>query len=76
MNWLKERLLSFTIKCVYKRRFHMRSWKTSLFGVISAISLILPYFGVPQDVSTAIQTVSIFLFGLFAKDSNVSGTKP
>lgn len=54
----------------------MRSWKTSLFGVISAISLILPYFGVPQDVSTAIQTVSIFLFGLFAKDSNVSGTKP
>jgi hypothetical protein len=51
----------------------MKSWKTTLSGVVAAIGQVLPLFGIPAEVGAAISTVALFLIGLFAKDSNVTG---
>ena len=51
----------------------MKSWKTTLSGVLGAAGQILPFFGVPAEVGQAISVVGLFLVGLFAKDSNVTG---
>lgn len=52
----------------------MKNWKTTLFGVVSAIGFILPHFGIPQNVAAAIQTIGVFLLGLHAKDNSTTGT--
>lgn len=51
----------------------MKSWKTTLSGVLAAVGQILPLFGVPAEIGTAVSTIALFLIGLFAKDSNVTG---
>lgn len=50
-----------------------KSWKTTLFGLCAALGQILPALGVPVDVANAFSVVALFLLGLFAKDSNVTG---
>jgi hypothetical protein len=51
----------------------MKNWKTTLSGLLAAVGQILPLFGAPAEVGTAISTIALFLIGLFAKDFNVSG---
>jgi hypothetical protein len=51
----------------------MKNWKTTLSGILSASGQLLPFFGIPADVGHAISVVGLFLMGLFAKDSNVTG---
>ncbi len=51
----------------------MKNWKTTAAGVLSAVGQLLPLFGVPTSVGTAVSTIGLFLIGLVAKDSNVTG---
>jgi len=51
----------------------MINWKTTASGVVAALGQVLPLFGVPANVGAAISTIGLFLIGLFAKDSNVTG---
>lgn len=51
----------------------MKNWKTTLSGVLSGSGIILPLFGVPAEVGQAVSVLGLFLIGLFAKDSNVTG---
>jgi hypothetical protein len=51
----------------------MINWKTTASGVLAALGQVLPFFGVPSEVAVAISTLGLFLIGLFAKDSNVTG---
>ena len=51
----------------------MKNYKTTLSGILAAGGQVLPLFGVPPAVGTAITTVALFLLGLFAKDLNVTG---
>ena len=51
----------------------MKSWKTTLSGVIAALGPILLAVGIPTEVATAITTIGLFLLGFFAKDNNVTG---
>lgn len=50
-----------------------KSWKTTLSGIIAAAGPILLALGIPQEVAAAITTIGLFMIGLFAKDSNVTG---
>lgn len=52
----------------------MKNWKTTLGGIVSASGQVLPFFGIPSEVATAISVVGLFLMGLFSKDAGVSGT--
>ncbi|OPY07239.1 MAG: hypothetical protein A4E68_01921 [Syntrophaceae bacterium PtaB.Bin095] len=51
----------------------MINWKTTLSGLLAAAGQILPIFSVPAEVGQAVSTIALFLIGLFAKDSNVTG---
>ena len=51
----------------------MENWKTTASGVAAAVGQILPLFGIPAEVGMAISSIALFLIGLFAKDSNVTG---
>jgi hypothetical protein len=51
----------------------MKNWKTTLSGLLAAAGQILSIFGVPVEVGQAVSVVGLFLVGLFAKDSNVTG---
>ena len=51
----------------------MKNWKTTVSGLVAALGQVLPYLGIPQEVATAVSVVGMFLVGLFAKDSNVTG---
>jgi hypothetical protein len=62
----------FKIKKLLKEAT-MKNWKTTASGVLAAIGQVLPYFGFPQEVSQAVSVIGLFLIGLFAKDSNVTG---
>lgn len=53
----------------------MKNWKTTLSGILAGAGQILGIFGVPQPVGDAISVLGLFLIGLFAKDSNVTGGK-
>lgn len=52
----------------------MKNWKTTVFGIVSALGMVLPFFGVSQPVAAAVQTIGVALLGAAAKDHNVSGT--
>lgn len=52
----------------------MKNWRTSLTGVLAALGQILPLFGIPGEVGTALSTVGLFFLGYLAKDNSVSGT--
>jgi len=51
----------------------VKNWKTTLSGALSASGIILPLVGVPAGVGQAVSVLGLFLIGLFAKDSNVTG---
>ena len=51
----------------------MKNWKTTVSGIFGAAGLIFPMFGLPAEIGNAVATLGIFLIGLFAKDSNVTG---
>lgn len=51
----------------------MKNWKTTLSGLLAAAGQILSIFGVPVEVGQAVSVVGLFLVGIFAKDSNVTG---
>lgn len=57
----------------------MKNWKTTLFGVLTGLPLILHQMGInvghigSVDVLTAISAVAATLMGLYAKDANVTG---
>lgn len=51
----------------------MKNWKTTLSGVLAGLGQIVPLFGVPAEVGQAISVLGLFLIGMFAKDSNVTG---
>jgi hypothetical protein len=54
---------------------NMKNWKTTVAGLIAAAGQILGIFGVPVEVGNAVSIVGLFILGLFAKDSNVTGGK-
>jgi len=51
----------------------VKNWKTTASGVLAALGMIFPLFGIPAEVGNAVSTLGLFLIGLFAKDSNVTG---
>lgn len=51
----------------------MKNWKTTASGIMAALGMIFPLFGIPAEVGNAVSTLGLFLIGLFAKDSNVTG---
>lgn len=51
----------------------MKNWKTTLSGIIASMGQVLPIFGVPLEVGQAVSILGLFLLGIFAKDSNVTG---
>jgi len=55
--------------------FSMKSWKTTLSGLFAAAGQIFPIFGLPVELGQAVSVIGLFLIGLFAKDSNVTGGK-
>ena len=54
---------------------NMKNWKTTVAGLIAAAGQILGIFGVPPEVGNAVSVLGLFILGLFAKDSNVTGGK-
>lgn len=51
----------------------MRNWRTTASGVIGALGIILPMFGIPAAVGEALKVIGLFALGYFAKDHAVSG---
>lgn len=53
----------------------MKNYKTTIGAVVSALTFILPLFGVPipPEVANAGLALAIFIVAMFAKDSNVTG---
>jgi hypothetical protein len=45
-----------------------RDLRTTISGIVGALGVVVPFFGVPDDVGRAIGTLGIFLLGVFAKD--------
>lgn len=53
-----------------------KSWKTSITAIVGAVVLLLSQAGIitiGPEVQHSFEIVILFLIGLFAKDSNVSG---
>jgi len=51
----------------------MKNWKTTISGILSATGVLFPMFGLPAELGNAVSVIGLFLIGLFAKDSNVTG---
>ncbi len=51
----------------------MKNWKTTVSGLLSAMGMLFPVVGLPADLGNAVSVIGLFLIGLFAKDSNVTG---
>ena len=53
----------------------LKNWKTTVSGILSALPQLLPLLGfpIPAEVANSISALGLFLIGLFAKDSNVTG---
>lgn len=51
----------------------MKNWKTTVSGLLSGCGQLFPLFGLPAEVGQAVSVLGLFLMGLFAKDSNVTG---
>lgn len=58
----------------------MKNWKTSLFGFLAALPALAHTFNVPTvghigsgDVFSLVGGIGALLFGLYAKDNNVTG---
>ena len=71
----KELKIYFTLKkYIPKGGFTMKNWRTSLAGIIAALSTILPQFGVSQELAQAIQVVAMAAWAILSKDASVTGT--
>ena len=53
----------------------MINYKTTIGGIISILAGVLPWVGVEltQEIQGALFGLGMFIVGLFAKDSNVTG---
>jgi hypothetical protein len=53
----------------------MKSWKTTLFGILAAMATGVATGGPPQAQGWAALAATVFgsLFAMFAKDANVTG---
>ncbi len=53
----------------------MVNWKTTLGAFVTLLAGILPLLGlqITGEVQAALITVGVFIIGIFAKDSNVTG---
>ncbi len=86
-----ERVTLFVDDAVFKLRLYvgltphlfqitkgllMKSWKTTLAGVVGAIAYACNLIFGLEIPSDAILAVAIFAIGLFAKDGDVSGSNP
>lgn len=72
---LKKIKLLFLLNSLYpKGGLTMKNWRTTVSGLIMALSTILPHFGIAADLSVAIQTVATAVFAVLVKDASVSGT--
>jgi len=51
------------------------NWKTSIGALVALLSQLLPLLGISisVEVQGALITLGVFIVGLFAKDSNVTG---
>lgn len=49
----------------------MKDWKTTLTGAVGLLATIVGYFGFdfPVEVQVSIVSVTVFIIGLFSKDS-------
>ena len=54
---------------------NLKNWKTTVSGLLAALPQIVGLFGlpIPPAVLNGISAIGLFLIGLFAKDSNVTG---
>ena len=50
-----------------------KNWKTTVSGVLSALGVLFPMFGLSAELGQAVTVVGLALLGLFSKDSNVTG---
>lgn len=65
-----------TIRLIYQiKHINMKNWKTTLFGVITAIPTLLHLFGVviPPEIAQILTAIGAIGVGATAKDSNVTG---
>lgn len=65
-----------TIRLIYQfNKINMKNWKTTLFGVITAIPTLLHLFGVviPPEIAQILTAIGAIGVGATAKDSNVTG---
>lgn len=58
----------------------MKNWKTTLFGIIASLSVLLPNLGIgltgkAQTVVGLLSGIGGVLFAYFAKDHDVTGGK-
>jgi uncharacterized membrane protein len=55
--------------------FGIKSWKTTLFGILATLPNILHLIGIvlPDPVTAALTGICGLIAWLFAKDSNVTG---
>lgn len=51
----------------------MKNWKTTASGALGALGILFPAIGLPTELGQAVSVIGLFLMGLFAKDSNVTG---
>ena len=65
-----------TIRLIYQlKHISMKNWKTTLFGVITAIPVLLHLFGlvIPPDIAAILTAIGGLGLGVTAKDNNVTG---
>lgn len=79
LNLIEKLKLLFYLNKVWtqiKEVKTVKNYKTTISGLVATLGLLLKLFKVdlPEEVSTALITVGIFLVAFFAKDSSVSGT--
>jgi mannose/fructose/N-acetylgalactosamine-specific phosphotransferase system component IID len=51
----------------------MKNWKTTVFGLLAGAGQIFEMVGLPKELGDATSVIGLFLMGVFAKDSNVTG---
>ena len=65
-----------TIRLIYQlKHISMKNWKTTLFGIIAAVPIVLHLFGIviPTDIASILAAIGTIGVGATAKDSNVTG---
>jgi hypothetical protein len=78
MNAIEKVKLLWNLNKLYqqwKELKAMTNWKTTVGAMVTTIAFILKLFKieVPAEVLDSAIVVGIFIIGIFAKDSNVTG---